>query len=160
MNISYGLEPVVTLWKQSTTSGYGGIRADVDKIQYSQYFVYIHTSGIPSYSIGPWQANPNIPKNMDATYKFPRYPQIAPTKTAVGLGHIGMFINGVAMFNADDAQSYNNQGIWKRNAYYFEGISFDVNTFLFIFYSFRIKVGTCFFFEYSSYIFSKKKSLI
>lgn len=41
------------------------------------------------------------------------------------MGHIGVWSNGVSVFNAKDGISYNNQGVWFRDAYVFEGISFD-----------------------------------
>ena len=37
---------------------------------------------------------------------------------------MGVLINGVPLYNANDANSYNNQGIWNRNAYYNEKDSF------------------------------------
>ena len=47
------------------------------------------------------------------------------TLKSVGLGHIGLFLDGVSIYNPDDAQSYNNLGVWKRNALFWEGPSFD-----------------------------------
>jgi hypothetical protein len=47
------------------------------------------------------------------------------TKTSTPLGPIGVWINGVAVFNALDAQSYNNQNIWHQNAVVVEASSFD-----------------------------------
>jgi hypothetical protein len=41
------------------------------------------------------------------------------------MGHIGVWTNGVSVFNALDGMSYNNLGIWNRDARYWEGISFD-----------------------------------
>jgi hypothetical protein len=43
----------------------------------------------------------------------------------VGLGHIGVWSNGVSIFNADDGMTYNNAGVWHRNAFFWEGPSFD-----------------------------------
>jgi hypothetical protein len=40
-------------------------------------------------------------------------------------GHIGVWTNGVSIFNPKDGMSYNNQGVWNRNALYYEGVSFD-----------------------------------
>ncbi|MFK4985850.1 YHYH protein, partial [Klebsiella pneumoniae] len=31
----------------------------------------------------------------------------------------------MSIFNVSDAQSYNNAGVWNRNAYYWEGRGFD-----------------------------------
>jgi hypothetical protein len=38
-----------------------------------------------------------------------------------------VLINGVVLFNAGDAMSYNNQNIWHRIAQYFESVSFDTS---------------------------------
>jgi len=117
---------LITSWIKSTGTGYNSIVADVKKIQYSTNYVYVSTDSVPSYNIGPWTNNPNDPSAQDKTYKFPRNPvQKSGTKTKVGLGTVGLWSNGVSMFNADDGMSYNNQGVWNRNAYYWEGESFD-----------------------------------
>jgi hypothetical protein len=59
-------------------------------------------------------------------YKITRNPtQNTGTPTNVGLGHIGVWTNGVSIFNVSDGMSYNNQGVWNRNAYFWEGVSFD-----------------------------------
>ncbi len=63
---------------------------------------------------------------MNFVYKITRNP--APNTgvlTAVGLGHVGVWTNGVSIFNTQDAMSYNNLNIWHQNAYVFEGSSFD-----------------------------------
>jgi len=43
----------------------------------------------------------------------------------VPLGHFGLWIDGVSMFNPKDGYSYNSLGVWNRNAYYWEYSSFD-----------------------------------
>lgn len=120
--------PEITAWKLNRTNatGYNGLPADVQRVQYSATAVYVNASGIPSYSIGPWQMNPNVPANRNYLFKIARNPQPkAGTKDSVGLGAIGVWVNGVPMYNADDGMSYNNNGTWKRNAYVYEGVSFD-----------------------------------
>jgi hypothetical protein len=62
---------------------------------------------------------------MNYTFKIPRTPTVPSTKTSVPLGHFGVWIDGVSMYNAWDAVSYNNLGVWQRNAYVWEKISFD-----------------------------------
>ncbi len=121
------LTPVVTNWKLNLTgqTGYGGIAADVQQVLYSTSFVYVKSTNIPSYSIGPWPGNPNTPSNQNWTFKFPKTPTYAATGVAVGLGHVGVLLNGVVFYNALDAMSYNNQNIWHQSAVYFEAGSFD-----------------------------------
>lgn len=120
--------PVVTSWKINTTgaTGYNGIPSNVQQVQYSTNNVYVSATCIPGYSIGPWQGNPNTPSNQNFVFKITRNPQKnTGTLTTIGLGHIGVWTNGVSIFNVSDAQSYNNQGVWNRNAYFFEGSGFD-----------------------------------
>ena len=50
-----------------------------------------------------------------------RYPQSAATKRANNLGAVGFWKDGVAIYNANDGNSYNNKSVWYRNAYYWEG---------------------------------------
>lgn len=119
--------PDITSWMQNTTAtGYGGIVSNVQLVQYSATDVYISASCIPGYSIGPWTGDPNIPTNMNFVYKITRNPTPnTGTLTAVGLGHVGVWTNGVSIFNTQDAMSYMNMGKWNQNAYVFEGSSFD-----------------------------------
>ena len=131
LGISQGraqLGPVVTSWILNTTgaTGYAGIETNVQMIQYSDSFVYVSATCIPGYSIGPWIGSPAIPSNQNFVYQVPRYPQPnTGTPFAVGLGHIGVLINGVSVFNSQDAHSYNNLNIWLQNGYHFEYPSFD-----------------------------------
>ena len=81
---------------------------------------------IPSYPIGPWPGNPNVPANQNFVFKITRTPvQNTGTPVNTGLGHIGVWSNGVSIFNALDAMSYNNQNVWHQNAEFWEGSSFD-----------------------------------
>src|SRR5262249_23629219 len=120
--------PEVTSWVINTTglTGYNNLPANVQQVQYSTGNVYVSCSCIPGYSIGPWQGNPNIPANKNFVFKITRTPvKNTGTLVAVGLGHVGVWSNGVSIDNAWDAQSYNNQGVWQRNALVYEGVSFD-----------------------------------
>ena len=122
------LGPEITSWIINTTgtTGYNNIPSNIQQVQYSTNNVYVSATCIPNYNIGPWNGNPNIPSNQNFVYKITRTPvQNTGTPTAVGMGHIGVWSNGVSIFNVSDGMSYNNQGIWNRNAYYWEGASFD-----------------------------------
>lgn len=120
--------PEITSWVINTTgqTGYAGIPSNVQTVQYSTNNVYISCTCIPGYSIGPWVGNPNVASNQNFVFKITRNPQRdTGTAASIGLGHIGVWTNGVSVFNVSDAMSYNNQGIWNRNAYYWEGSGFD-----------------------------------
>lgn len=119
-------DPMITSWTKSTgidtTYNCGN---NVHKISYSTGYVYIYSNSIPSYSIGPWSQNPNLPACKQYTFKIPRNTIVQPQKTNVQLGYIGVYVNGVLIYNADDGQTYNNEGIYNRNAYVWELPSFD-----------------------------------
>lgn len=120
--------PEVTCWMINSTAatGYGGIQTNVQQVQYSNANVYVSCTCIPGYDIGPWAGNPNTPANQNFVFKITRAPQEnTGTKTATALGHIGVWTNGVSMFNAKDARSYQNAGVWNQNAITVEGPSFD-----------------------------------
>jgi len=116
---------IITQWKTSTGTGYDGITADITKVYFDSKFVYVSGNSIPSYTIGPsWNSNPNLPGAQGYTYKFLKNARTqSGTKKTVGLGVIGLWIDGVTMYNADDGQRYNT--VWRRNAYVWEKVSFD-----------------------------------
>ena len=121
--------PEVTSWIQNTTATnptYPSLISNCQLVQYSATQVYVSCTCIPGYSIGPWTGNPNTPANQNFVFKITRNPvQNTGTATVVGLGHIGVWKNGVSIFNVSDAASYNNAGVWFRNAYFWEGPGFD-----------------------------------
>ena len=123
------ITPEIYSWKQNTTgvTGYNGIPADVQEVYFSANYSYVKCTGIPSYTIGPWAMNPNTPSNQNWVFKIARFPVPDPTPAIAGNGQIGVLINGVVLFNAGDAMSYNNQNIWHRLAQYFEAVSFDTS---------------------------------
>ncbi|MCW5909171.1 MAG: YHYH protein [Chitinophagales bacterium] len=120
-------DPAVTSWIQTPgQTGYGGYASNVQQVQYTNTDVYVTCTCIPGYDVGPWAGNPNIPANQNFCFKITRNPQQnTGTKTATPLGHVGVWTNGVSIFNARDAISYNNQNVWHQDALPNEGSSFD-----------------------------------
>jgi hypothetical protein len=103
------------------------IPADIQEVAYTSSDIYVKATGIPDYNIGPFNGNPNIPANDNATFDIPRSPQPATTHTATGLGAIGVLVNGVDVFNMSDSNSYQNKNVWFNNAGVVEASSFDAN---------------------------------
>lgn len=127
-SLTFGQGSTVTSWVINTTgaTGYNNIPSNVQGVKYTSTDVHVSATCIPGYDIGPWAGNPNTPVNQNFVFKITRNPtQNTGTATVVGLGSVGVWSNGVVMFNAKDGMSYNNAGIWNRNAYYWEGGSFD-----------------------------------
>ena len=129
--------PNITSWLQNTTAtGYGGYTSNVQLVQYSSSYVYVSCGSIPEYSIGPWPGNPNVPSPQNFVAEFPRYPD-SGAHHWTSLGPLGLWSNGVAIYNQKDANYWNNtthafsMGIdttgsgWNRNALVYEGASFD-----------------------------------
>ncbi|MEI8133493.1 MAG: YHYH protein [bacterium] len=122
------LGPDVTSWILNTTgkTGYGGLLTNIQQVQYSADNVYVSASCVPGYNIGPWPGNPNTPRAQNFVYKITRHPQAnTGVLVATPLGHIGVWSNGVSVFNAKDAMSYQNADVWHQNAIVVEGSSFD-----------------------------------
>lgn len=126
--ISAQVGPEITSWIVNATgeTGYDGIESNVQQVQYSDANVYVSCTCIPGYDIGPWVGNPNIPSNQNFVYKITRFPvENTGALIETPLGHIGVWSNGVSIFNAKDAMSFENEGIWNQNAILVEGSSFD-----------------------------------
>jgi hypothetical protein len=113
--------PAITSWLQNTTimgrhytSGnftpvQDNVLANVQTVQYSASFAYATTNGIPTYITGPFlDGNPSLATDQNAIFKIPLSPvQNTGTPTATTGGNIGVFINGVAMFDYRDGVAWN-----------------------------------------------------
>ena len=115
--------------------------ANVQRVKYSDNFVYIQSSGIPSYIVGPYlDGNPSIATNASHLFKIPRKPvKETGVNRRMPFGPTGVFINGVPMYDARDAASYNlitgkdqggpmggfGNGVWNRDAIQAERKGFD-----------------------------------
>lgn len=141
-NITAQTNPAITAWLQNPTgiTGYEGIPINVQQIQYSTNFVYISCTDIPSWlpltstdgvSAGPddyWPNNPWEPLNKSYLFKIRLNPiQNTGTPTVAPYGHIGIFTNGMSLYNPLDAKSWEEENVWFQNAFYFEHI--DLQTF-------------------------------
>ena len=116
------LGPNVTDWLFNTTNIMGrhyvagnstpiqdAIMANVQQVDYSANWAYVHTHGIPAYITGPFlDGNPSLATDRNAIFKIPRNPvQNTGTPTATNAGNIGAFINGVALFDYRDGVAWN-----------------------------------------------------
>lgn len=112
--------------------------ADVLQICYDNDYVYIRTNGLASYTMGPWEMNPNQPSAISSTYRFPRNPaEETGTKEAQpAVGALGVSVNGIKMYGVGDARSYNSvsgqnefngDGLWNSDAWVSEGATMDAS---------------------------------
>jgi hypothetical protein len=115
--------PAITAWLQNTTGIMGShyvsgnstliqdnVAANVQTVQYSTNWVYVSTNGIPAYPTGPFlDGNPSLATDQNAIFKFPLNPvQNTGTPTSTTGGNIGVFINGVALFDYRDGVGWNS----------------------------------------------------
>jgi len=146
--------PIITSWLQNTvTTGSHYINgnstaiqdndlANVQLVQYSDDWVYITTEGVPTYPTGPFlDGNPSTTTAQAAIYKFPKIPtENTGSEVGTNMGNIGIFINGVSIFDYQDGVSYSNtggqdqggpgpggqgDGVWNRDAVVAERDGFD-----------------------------------
>jgi len=115
------INPAITAWLQNTTvtarhyvkNNSTPINdadlVNVQKVQYSTDYVYVTATGLPSYITGPFlDGNPSLATSQNAIFKFPQNPA-ANAGAAIGTtgGNIGIFINGVALFDYRDGVAWN-----------------------------------------------------
>ena len=114
-------DPAINSWLQNTseTGSYytngnsntisNGILVNCQQVEYSSNYVYVTTEGVPSYPTGPFlDGNPSQAQAQGAIYKLPLSPQPNngnPTSTTMGT--IGIFINGVSLFDYRDGVAWN-----------------------------------------------------
>jgi hypothetical protein len=119
------------------------VYSDVQVVQSSTSWVYVQYGGLASHVMGPW-LNPQggvfqfWPTNQHGIRRFPRSPAVqSGTKDSTSGGYSGLFVNGVAIFNALDGQAWDGSQIqgqaphtqstyyWHRNAPVAESFNFD-----------------------------------
>ena len=153
---AFSQSPAVTSWIRNTTGIKGrhyvtgnptpiqdNDSANVQQVFYSANWAYIRTKGIPAYITGPFlDGNPSLATNQNAIFKFPLVPaQNTGTPTNTTGGNIGVFINGVALFDYRDGVSWKSStnslcggpiqppcmgdGVWNRDAVVGERLGFD-----------------------------------
>lgn len=136
----------VTTWSRAQGVQSVPSYAGVMQVSYSDNWVYLRSSGLGYHVMGPWYLDaahtrnfPNFPANNNVLYRIPRSPTVPATKTSTRAGAIGYFVDGVAMFDYTDTFSYSTaggadaqpvntlrgDGIWNRDAYVNEGVTFD-----------------------------------
>lgn len=145
--------PTVTSWLQNTTVNgqhyvqnnftpiQDNVLANCQLVQYSANWVYVTTNGIPTYATGPFlDGNPSVATDQNAIFKISLNPvQNTGNPTPTTAGNIGVFINGVALFDYRDGVSWKNStnaeaggplggmgdNVWNRDAVPAEMVGFD-----------------------------------
>lgn len=118
---------------------YGGVLS----VRVSSNYVYVTSSALPTYVMGPWYLNaaktqpfPNWPMNQDMLTRIARTPPgPGVSKTLTSLGAIALWVDGGIIHNQLDAFYYNGSfdtnavsvftQSWQRNAQFAEGLTWD-----------------------------------
>lgn len=127
-----------TTWSRGSLSQSLPVYSGVREIYYSASWVYIRSAGLGIHTMGPWYTTTNhtalfqnVPVNTKVFYRIPRSPTTNGTHALTGLGAIGYFVDGVAMYDSRDAFYWNGTteangaGSWNRDAYVNESQTFD-----------------------------------
>jgi len=146
--------PAITNWLINTTNITGrhyvsgnptpivdATLANVQTVQYNANYVYVSATGIPAYITGPFlDNNPTIATAQNKIFRITLNPtQNTGTLVSTTGGNIGIFKNGVALFDYRDGVSYKNStgseagaflggtgdGVWNRDAIVAERGGFD-----------------------------------
>ncbi len=121
-NLQAQTNPAIKSWIFNTTGLKGrhyvngnstpiqdNVLANVESVQYSADWSYIKANGIPAYITGPFlDGNPSLATAQTGYFKVPLNPvknNGTPTNTTGG--NIGVFINGVALFDYRDGVAWN-----------------------------------------------------
>lgn len=137
----------VTTWSNGRQTQAVPADTGVQAVAASANWVYVRSTGLGSQIMGPWYMDaqhyrtfPNLPTDQRILFAFPRHPVVMNHYSRQGLGDIGLTVDGVPIFDANDAFSYAHeygrdadpragigQGdhIWERDAYVNEGMTFD-----------------------------------
>jgi plastocyanin len=116
-------EPVRTAWIVSpaatTTNGsLARARPEVHSVAVSDYQVEVRSAGISLFYFGPLQTPVNpVERLRQLRFLFPLHatPQ-AGTHTSVRPDVVGVFVNGLPIYNQFEAASYRGQNLWHFDA--------------------------------------------
>ena len=87
------------------TNAIGPYTTNIQNSFFNDEHVYVASTGIPNYSIGPFTGLSLLPGNQRKLNRFSRNPVTISTKNKIVPGPIGTFINGVSIWSYISSQS-------------------------------------------------------
>ena len=100
------------------------------RVQFGEDIGYNSTGcqNLPGTGYGYWPPGPVCPENQEIETTFAIYPTetIENNSETQGLGSIGLWVNGVAVFGWGDGQSWQQEGNWHNIAPIAEGYDLDI----------------------------------
>lgn len=88
--------------KSNVPSIYNQIKYYTTNVQNSFFddnYVYVASTGLPNYDVGPFGQSALLPGNQRKLNRFPKLPQTISTKSVISPGPVGTFVNGVSVWS-------------------------------------------------------------
>lgn len=136
-----------TTWSNGRLAQSQPAYSGVQEILTSEDWIYIRSTGLAANVMGPWYGDwqrvrlfLNLPTDQHLIFRIPRHPTFETSLAFQPLGEIGMTVDGVRMFDSNDAFSYSTANgrdadprtgighgdhVWNRDAYANERVTFD-----------------------------------
>lgn len=82
--------------------------ANIQNTFFNDDYVYVASTGLPNYKIGPFGESALVPGNQRKLNRFPLNVQTISTKTEIAPGPIGTFVNGVSVwsYKSEEKKTY------------------------------------------------------
>lgn len=111
------LSPEITTWitDNGNATFHDIIYSNIQQVQYTESDVFLSCNGIPTYDIGPWD-DPALGTNQNFVFKVTRNPVPASNPEATQLGRIGIWSNGLSIYNLQNGKSYRTKDVWHLDA--------------------------------------------
>jgi YHYH protein/Cupredoxin-like domain len=110
--------PVDRVWIRTPAQFTGDIAPEVQSLELTRDAVTVRSAGVSLGYLGPLQASPQPPDSVRRfTFRIPRNPRAAAGRHAhVPPDAMGVFVNGLPVYNQFEAISYQGQNLWHFDA--------------------------------------------
>ena len=115
---AHAAEPSSTAWlinpSASQNPRLARVQPEVHSVALTDRYVEVRSAGISLYDLGPFQTPTNpVERLRQFSFRFPRHPELE-TKvfTSVRPDALGVFVNGMPIYNHFEAASYQWQNLW------------------------------------------------
>ena len=83
----------------------GPYTTNVQNSFFNDNYVYVASTGIPNYEVGPFPGSALLPGNQRKLNRFPLTPVTISTKNLINPGPIGTWVNGVSIWSYKSTES-------------------------------------------------------
>lgn len=115
---AFAAEPASAVWltnpSVSQNPGLARVQPEVHSVAVTDRYVEVRSAGISLYDLGRFQtaANP-VERLRQFIFRIPRFPEPATQAfTSVRPDVLGVFVNGMPIYNQFEAASYQGQSLW------------------------------------------------